>query len=224
MRIYRYLSLEYGIKALQEKKLRVGRLNELNDPYDCSPHMVDVPGIAGGESLHFDTGYLSGFSKHFGILCYSTEISDPVVWSHYADSHKGIVLGFEFPDPVKEGILKVHYDNSRKIFKHQDIEDMKSGDPAKAMFHVMNEGFTVKAKSWEYESEYRKFVLLEQCAPCGLNYFYDLPIANLKEVIIGVRSQIGKEDIELTLRKFSFPAGISVKKAEVDLREYKINA
>jgi hypothetical protein len=223
MLIYRYLSLEYGIRSLQEKRLRVGRLNDLNDPYDCSPHMIKVPEIAGGENKHFDVGYLAGFSVHFGILCFSATISDPVIWSHYADSHKGIALGFDYPDPRKEDVLKIHYDNNRKVFNYPEIEEIKSHDPVEAMRHLIHEGFTVKAKSWEYESEYRRFVLLEHCTPVGLNYFYDLPIEKLKKIVIGVRSPIAKEDIELTLRKSSYPDGASITKAEIDLCEYRIN-
>jgi hypothetical protein len=223
MLIYRYLSLEYGMKSLQEKMLRVGRLNDLNDPYDCSPHFTGVPNCPGGESFAFDTGYLSGFSKHFGILCFSEIFSDPVVWSHYADNHRGIALGFEYNNTQDDGVYKVQYDNNRVIFQHNDIESSKSRNPVETMFHVVKKGFTVKAKSWEYESERRKFVMLDECTPIGLNYFYGLPVERLKKVLLGVRCSATEEDIYYTLKKYGYKSEIIIEKGEIDIREYKIN-
>jgi hypothetical protein len=35
--VYRYLNEQYGLEALQNREVKVGRLLELNDPADCRP-------------------------------------------------------------------------------------------------------------------------------------------------------------------------------------------
>ena len=41
--VYRYFKEEHGLQALQEGRLKVGRLFELNDPLDCQPSFVNFP-------------------------------------------------------------------------------------------------------------------------------------------------------------------------------------
>jgi len=36
--------------------------------------------------------------KPKGLLCFSRHWHNPVLWAHYADSHKGLCLGFDVPD------------------------------------------------------------------------------------------------------------------------------
>jgi hypothetical protein len=34
------------------------------------------------------------------MLCFSRDWHNPVQWSHYADKHRGICLGFDVPDSL----------------------------------------------------------------------------------------------------------------------------
>ncbi|NKK82626.1 DUF2971 domain-containing protein [Rhizobium leguminosarum bv. viciae] len=39
-----------------------------------------------------------GLNVAFGLLCMSTTWQEPLLWSHYADKHKGMCLGFDVDD------------------------------------------------------------------------------------------------------------------------------
>jgi hypothetical protein len=37
MRVYKFLSEHFGLKSLYERRLKISRLYELNDPFDHTP-------------------------------------------------------------------------------------------------------------------------------------------------------------------------------------------
>jgi len=50
-----------------------------------------------------------------GVMCFSSTWKNPVMWSHYADQHRGICLGFEVPDVYRK---KIKYVARRQPFRH----------------------------------------------------------------------------------------------------------
>ena len=53
-------------------------------------------------------------SDRFGLLCFTKHWRNPVLWSHYADTHRGLCLGFEVDDTVS---VRVRYTAKRKTIK-----------------------------------------------------------------------------------------------------------
>lgn len=109
----------------------------------------------------FNQTYLAPFEKRlsqFGICCFS-EISDNILmWSHYSDCHKGIVIEFDKllldqslydlnPDSVMSVIDKVNYSKVFPLVK-MDSDLKKTADSIKAV------SFT-KSLDWAYEKEVR---------------------------------------------------------------------
>ena len=43
---------------------------------------------------YFD-GYKAEVARRWGVLCFSEDKSDVLQWSHYADRHQGMCLGFD---------------------------------------------------------------------------------------------------------------------------------
>ena len=64
------------------------------------------------------------------------------MWSHYADGHRGIVIGFQI-DQSKYLIDKVNYDGLA------NFENLPRG------FDQEKSVFVKKRKDWSYEEEYR---------------------------------------------------------------------
>jgi hypothetical protein len=81
-RLYRFMSAENALKTIEQNRLRVGRLNELNDPFEFIPALKGVPENA-PQNLVTDAQefIVNEFSEEFGILCFSDEqaIKDPVI-------------------------------------------------------------------------------------------------------------------------------------------------
>ena len=221
--VYRYLNEQFGLLALQQQKWKIGRLLELNDPLDCQPTLKRSDGsenISVGNDPYFAQIYDS-----LGIICYSARIDDPVIWSHYADSHRGMAFGFEFAP--HEGLFEVRYpeDDSRAVLDYDQLETLKRDRQEEALLKVISHGFTQKAKSWAYECEHRHFILLHGCEMIGPHYFRGMPLPNLRRIVLGVKCRITESDIRRIQSTWKIPSnGVEVVKARTDSTTYRIGA
>ena len=91
------------------------------------------------------------FNSILGVICFSKRWSDPVMWSHYADEHRGIALGFDIND---EHAYCVRYEQERLARSYSFTDEIPSEE-------FIIESITTKFKSWEYEQEVRMMVKLE---------------------------------------------------------------
>lgn len=148
MIVYRYFNEQFGLMALQQTQWKIGRLLELNDPLDCQPTLIRK----GEALLAEDSPFIRDTYEWLGILCYRAQIDDPVIWSHYADCHRGIALGFELP--LNE-LFKVEYpaDDARAQLDHDEFEQLVRLEHGHALMKLIAEGFTRKASGWKYEEE-----------------------------------------------------------------------
>ncbi|MCK4842477.1 MAG: DUF2971 domain-containing protein [Methylococcales bacterium] len=83
-----------------------------------------------------------------GVTCFS-ELSDEILmWSHYADKHKGFCLEFDSQYEPFDKAIDVKY--SKKISHVDPVSIILDSDPDQVLKMV-----TTKYKSWEYEKEWR---------------------------------------------------------------------
>jgi len=224
IRVYRYFRSDYALLALQTKEWKIGRLNQLNDPYDCFPLITGRPTtILQGP---FGIGFLTEMGQQMGVICYSRAIDNPAIWSHYADCHRGIALGFDYNEG--DGLFKVAYpeNNKRAVIT---FDEMLAGEQQgrERLTNIIAKGFTVKASSWAYEQEYRHFIFFDGCEMKGAHYFRTLPCLKLKVVVLGANCTIPKSDILHILTKNSsgtdYYEGVRTLKATLDDDAYRMN-
>jgi len=189
---------------------KIGRLRELNDPLDCQPSII----FAGDKKQDAEStkGWLEQIQNEYGVLCYSAKITDPVIWSHYADRHTGIALGFEADYSVANyEVMK--YQNSRRKITLKEIT-RTSLFPTRAQYiaNTISKGFTVKAESWGYEEEYRSFIELDRCEMRGTHYFFPIRKEHLKQVVLGVNCSLSKEDIFRVLVRGGYSPKVEVSR------------
>jgi len=188
---------------------------DLNDPLDCSPRIINYqPQSVDVLNERFEQNVISDAAKTLGLLCFSEAVDDPVVWSHYADCHRGIALGFCFPE--KEAGFPVSYKNERAQLDYATLSVMESPNLKK----VLEQGFTTKAPSWRYEREYRKFVDLDTCRMVGEHYFTSLPQMSFIQVVLGCRCAIVANDI---IRLLGENTKIAVLRAKTRQDSYTID-
>lgn len=56
---------------------------------------------------------LRAASERLGVLCFSKPEKEPLLWSHYAENHRGCCLGFEIREDLHTNevdLLKKHAD------------------------------------------------------------------------------------------------------------------
>lgn len=107
---------------------------------------------------------LSSFSKRFStIACFSEDVKSILMWSHYADSHKGFALEYDFrptlTKPLERGALypvvysDERYDASVYItWQFMHVLGFCSKNPDITAFSKVA---LHKSRVWEYEREWR---------------------------------------------------------------------
>ncbi|MEW6657741.1 MAG: DUF2971 domain-containing protein [Thermodesulfobacteriota bacterium] len=209
IRAYHLTSAEHGISNISLRRLKVARFSEINDPFEL------MPLISSNAQIHKMIVGLRGLqNRNMGLLCFSENWTTPMLWSHYADKHKGICLGFD----LKRGswVQKVIYKEKRPRAKLDKIED-----PSSMEKNILDLLLLTKFKGWEYEHEIRKIVYLSKAKKEKRLYF--LPFDEdmiLKEVILGVRNVLSLEDIR-KLTKATNPAAV-VFKTRLERKGFRI--
>jgi hypothetical protein len=172
MRVYKFLSCKYGLKAIREQRLKISEVRSLNDPFELLPFDLSNPTL---RKWVIDSRDEIGRNR--GLLCFSQHWHNPVLWAHYAESNKGICLGFDVPD----GQQAVAY------VEHPMQFTQLSADIANKML------FT-KYEHWRYEEEVRLWAELNERT--GDYYFHHFDgDLQLKEVIAGAGNQVSERKI-----------------------------
>ncbi len=142
-----------------------------------------------------------------GVYCVSTKRDDILMWSHYADSHRGICLEFDGTLPLMAHAQKVRYKPER-----EPINPYIDGNEA-----AMDKALLTKAEQWSYEAEWR---LCRYKDGPGIVQFRP---QNLTGVIIGALASVPTVDTVVAwVRQRSAPinvyrAAVSVKRFELDI-------
>jgi len=105
MRTYHFLSSDHAVDDISKRHLKLSEIHKLNDPFElwCTAQ--------GDKKLRRDLRkWKSEMAEKYGMLCFCLHWHNPVLWSHYANRHRGICLGFDVPD---NSVKAVQYVASR---------------------------------------------------------------------------------------------------------------
>ncbi len=126
-------------------------------------------------------------NSELGVLCLSKIPKDAVMWSHYGDCHRGIVLEFDKSELNKGGFNyceKVDYKNN--IVTLKDMNKNRNNPLELAKLILLK-----KARHWKYEQEWRIIVNHSSNGIPGCR-IYKFPKEALTGVIFG--SKMAPED------------------------------
>lgn len=203
MLLYRFLDLEYGLKSIRERRLRISRIHELNDPFEfMSPDLSDRPLRLALLKTRDE------LSMSHGVLCFSRSWNSPALWGHYADKHKGVCLGFDLPPGL---VKQVSYVTSRLQWPSTEDPDL--------LHTFFNQALFTKFLHWSYEDEYRAYLTLsdEENGHFFKDFADDL---RLCRVIVGAQASISREALNLTLGDLS--DSVECFKARPAFRTFRI--
>jgi hypothetical protein len=92
-----------------------------------------------------------------GILSLSATWSSPLMWSHYADEHRGICIEYDTTEVPHPNPAAVNYRSPRSI-KTSDLVSRKMRQYRGAERQVYNTYFFAKSSQWRYEREWRGII------------------------------------------------------------------
>jgi len=129
--------------------------------------------------------------QNAGVFCATRNNANLLMWAHYADQHRGVVLGFK-PDLERDSYLRllepVTYTDSRPSF-YGSIESMAAGiAPDEATLRAFNRRLVyTKSTHWSYEAEERIYVPWEVAEGKSASHLSFYP-EELAELYLGCRA------------------------------------
>jgi hypothetical protein len=183
MRLYHFTSQRFGLLALQDRRLKIARINELNDPFEFLGWNLQDP-----KARAKLRNWKAERNAELGILCFSRKWSNPLLWGHYAAKHQGMAIGFDVPDgdlysPVKYRSTRMPTPVGRDMVE-ADVDSL----------------LLTKFSAWRYESEYRCFYRLDESIHENGLYFEPFsPTLKLAEIIVGDQSTITRAELAAAL-------------------------
>ena len=205
-RLYRYWDADGGMLTLRNQRVRVSRILELNDPFEfLSPNLRDRDDRKALRNLKRE------LNKKMGILCFSDNWKNPVMWAHYAGRYKGVCLGFDVAESIASGpglMGKVKYVEERSPW------------PTEREFQHVSELLFTKFNHWNYEREWRVVIALDDCEKYDGHYFmhFSDDLA-LKEVYTGASSGISRRMVTAAIGGLS---GVYISKTRAAFQTFEI--
>jgi len=158
-------------------------------------------------------------SMNVSICCLSSDPSNILMWSHYAEFHSGFVVEFRVPLTKETSFLKearlcplpVRYTDDRPVLDVCDVDL----EPAKLLDTVI----LSKARQWEYEKEHRVI------RRGGSSEFPNYEGSMLTSVIAGCKADDERmAQLLSAVKAASLRIGrrVDLFQAEMDKRHYRV--
>ena len=208
MHVFHLLGAKHGLENVRKRRMKVATFGDLNDPFDFF-----AADLGDHETRRRLTLARLSVGDRLGLLCFSERWDNPVLWSHYAEKHCGICLGFDVAD---DAIARVEYANRR--FKVRADPIKSTGAPGQESVRKL---MLTKYSHWRYEREWRRFVPLHECE--RENGLFFTPFAGhmkLETVIVGALSPVSREEVMEALGDLA--ADVRVSKSRLAFRSFRV--
>jgi hypothetical protein len=154
--------------------------------------------------------------NNVGIISFAGNKENILLWSHYADAHKGFCLGFD-RDEYFEISLKYAPTQFRRIIYTESLPaaDIYSLLDEDLIFKIVYASLSTKSINWMYEEELRSFFLNQS------NFNLHFEPSCLKEIILGCNmpDSSKKEILEIAKENFS---NVVIYQAEKHDEKYEL--
>jgi hypothetical protein len=135
---YRGLSnLQFALDIFVKKRLHAADFKSLNDPMEGSYNYEQ------GTLEQWQIDAIFSRKNEYRMVALSESSNNVLMWSYYAESHTGMVVGVDIRDPDAE-MIPIDYVENLNIELHHD-------DVAKRIL-------SKKYALWRHEKEHRVFV------------------------------------------------------------------
>lgn len=105
LRVYHFTSQEYALSAIALRRLKIARFADLNDPFE----LLSL-NLREKKTRNATRNFKDSYGEKIGLLCFSANWTNPLLWSHYAAKHTGISLGFNV---MRAKLEQVSYEDDR---------------------------------------------------------------------------------------------------------------
>lgn len=170
---------------------------------------------------------LQQFTRSLGILSLSRSPTDALLWSHYAEGHCGLCLGFDLDllrfdevfikgdieyaekPPYVDLFLKMTDEIGEFVRPWDDHHHpAEQGDNfyTRQLERLMRANLLVKSKKWKYEEEYRMIT-----SRPGSHAF---PPKALREIVLGIRTRASDRETLASILRHPDYAHVKVRSVQ----------
>jgi len=184
MRVYKFLTSEFAMKDIWERRLKISEISDLNDPFELISCDLSKPAHIKAMLEMRDE-----LTRNRGLLCFSRAWTNPLLWAHYADKHRGICLGFD---------LNVDDDMARAVDYVEERFPWQEPPTEEFTLKLL----WTKFEGWKYEDEVRAFMTREEAE--DQRYFIHFgDKLQLREIIVGHRCYIERGEISAAMASYA---------------------
>lgn len=142
-------TLRYKMKSYITNSYKYGLKIQKKNDYDIKQQFKDVMNVV-----------MSALRNDVLVSCFGTSFDSVLMWSHYANKHKGVCLEFDVDDP---DFRKVEYSEKLPVLRLYDSLEIILGhdfagveiDTNEKEYMFMLDPMFVKSNDWKYEGEVR---------------------------------------------------------------------
>jgi hypothetical protein len=181
--LYKYISFAAGEKILKHNSIGFSQPKYFNDPFD-------LPTYPKGKNEGFESvpAMLStinrmstenNWAENSGILSLTRVPTNPLMWAHYADEHKGMVIGIDVTISgfVEEETNLIPAQFGNVVYVSERFESPFQTTPeipiavgathhfSQDNFEMLQRLFLYKAICWSYEEEVRVVKCIQGVEP-----------------------------------------------------------
>jgi len=231
---YRYFRFravnKFLIDSIVNGALYCANPSRLNDPFDCQVDlrksalyaMSQTSGVKREilERIAYVDGYLDDIQQRMtkiGVCSFSLSLEESLLWSHYADEHRGVSLMYQFTedfltDQSNEivGVSDVTYgENPLSDWFIENIPNQIEDDFYDHFTtELLKRVLVIKSADWSYEQEAR--IIRQRAGE------FSIPNIYLKQVCFGLNTSDSDKRL---IRKIIDSTGYSVDYCKIVKRE-----
>ena len=209
---YKYSRFDTALdKILCEQTLKFSNPSEFNDPFDGNECILKLNHdtklvekvIESNKTqtsreqrrklkreIYSKTSYapiLRAERDKFKLSCFSGNYNEVLMWSYYADMHKGLCIGFDFPSKYDEKFL---------LCPVKYLSEIVPLDGSSDLIRTILYWITTKSIRWKYEDEIRAVSKTQTKEPIE---FITYDKKYVKEIIFGCK--VSPQKIEYAIKK-----------------------
>jgi len=178
--LFKYMSSPWNL--FEDGFIRASQISVLNDPFEaiyCQKSLDDLVSYFDISESNF-SNYITQNINNVGVISFTESKDNLLMWAHYANEHKGLVVGFNTYGKILLNLIKPV--SSTSFEKHTPF----NGEAKPVMYRkqpryrvdkfdfdysnisvegedrVLYEIFLQKSNEWVYEQEHRIVLRLEQ--------------------------------------------------------------
>lgn len=193
-KLYKYASPHPQI--FDNLLIRASQRYSLNDPFELRPSSENILEKLSNVEVSIGHEYEPSYDD-YGIISFTETYNNLLMWAHYANEHKGIVIEF---DITKINFKKYQsypiFDNNEddEMFSSENpiIDELKEGEVQRVLYNhnrpnehnyeSILEHFLIKSDEWMYEKEHRAILPLITAESIIIRKMYLETIDNVLEL------------------------------------------